>query len=67
MFAVAIGTTVVRGITVDCGCFSNAGGHVTGVGLLVRDLFLITAAAMTMLFDRGTWSLGALFAKRRRS
>jgi hypothetical protein len=67
MFVAALGTTIVRGIVVDCGCFSDKGGQETGVGLLVRNLFLITAAAMTMRFDRGTWSLGALFAKRRRS
>jgi uncharacterized membrane protein YphA (DoxX/SURF4 family) len=65
MFVVAIGTTLIRGIAVDCGCFSNEGGHVTGAGLLVRNLFLITAAAMVVQYDRGTWSLAAVFSKKR--
>lgn len=66
MFIAAIGTTIVRGIAVDCGCFSNEGGHVTGVGLLIRNCFLVAAAAMTARFDQGMWSLSTVFSKRRR-
>lgn len=66
MFIVAIGTTIARGIAVDCGCFSNEGGHATGVGLLIRNCFLVAAAAMTVRFDQGMWSLATVFSKRRR-
>ena len=65
MFTIAILTTIVRGIAVDCGCFSNEGGHQTDYTLIVRNLFLIAAAAMVILFDRGFLSLSSAFAKRR--
>jgi uncharacterized membrane protein YphA (DoxX/SURF4 family) len=62
MFTVAITTTVVRGIAVDCGCFSNEGNHATDYTLIIRNLFLITAALMVMLFDKGLWALSSAFA-----
>jgi uncharacterized membrane protein YphA (DoxX/SURF4 family) len=65
MFTVAIITTIVRGIAIDCGCFSNEGGDQTNYPLVIRNLFLLAAAAITMLFDRGSWSLSTAFARRR--
>lgn len=63
-FTIAIVTTQVRGIVVDCGCFSNEGGHQTDYTLAVRNLFLMTAAAMVMLFDRGALSVSGRFGRR---
>lgn len=63
-FTIAIITTQVRGIVVDCGCFSNEGGHKTDYTLAVRNLFLMTAAAMVMLYDRGTLGLSRRFGRR---
>jgi uncharacterized membrane protein YphA (DoxX/SURF4 family) len=65
LFTIAIATTVVRGIAVDCGCFSNEGNHATDYTLVLRNLFLITATLMVMLFDGGLWSLSAAFGKKR--
>jgi uncharacterized membrane protein YphA (DoxX/SURF4 family) len=65
MFVVAILTTIVRGIAIDCGCFSSEGGHQTDITLVIRNLFLLVAAAMIMRFDRGRWSVSSVFARRR--
>lgn len=64
MFDVAILTTVIRGIAIDCGCFSSEGGHQTNYELVIRNLFLMAAAAMVMIFDRGFWSVSKAFAKK---
>jgi len=65
MFTVAIVSTMIRGMAIDCGCFSSDGGHPTSAPLVIRNLFLITAAAMVVLFDRGKWSIGSAFARRK--
>ena len=64
MFAIAILTTLLRGMVIDCGCFSNEGGHQTDFAMIIRNLFLIAGAVMIMLFDRGAWSLSSAFSKR---
>lgn len=65
MFTVAILATVVRGIAVDCGCFSSEGGHQTDLPLVLRNLFLIAAALMVMLFDGGFLRLSAALGRGR--
>ncbi|MDH3216144.1 MAG: DoxX family membrane protein [Candidatus Krumholzibacteria bacterium] len=64
MFTFAIIATMVRGMVIDCGCFGSEGGHQTGTTLVIRNLFLIAAAVMTMLFDRGFWSVSTAFSRR---
>jgi len=59
MFTVAITSTIVRGLAVDCGCFSNDGGSTTGWSLIVRNLFLMAGTLIVMLYDRGWASLGS--------
>lgn len=59
-FTIAITTTIVRGIAVDCGCFSNEGGHQTGWALVIRNLFLIVASLMVLRFDRRFLALDRL-------
>ena len=63
-FVIAITITIVRGLTVDCGCFGNEGGHSTGYGLIIRNLFLMVTAIMVIRFDRGTLSLGTLIGRK---
>lgn len=63
IFTIAIATTVVRGIAVDCGCFSAGSNHTTDYTLVIRNLFLICAALMVMLFDGGFWSLSSAFGR----
>lgn len=65
MFTIAITSTIVRGLVVDCGCFSNEGGSHTDWQLIVRNIFLITATLMVMFYDRGMLSVSSLFGKSR--
>lgn len=65
MFTIAIVTTIVRGIVVDCGCFGTEGNHPTAWPLVIRNLFLIAATVMIMRFDSGFWSLSTTFRRSK--
>ena len=67
MFTVAIITTLIRGIAIDCGCFSNEGGSTTSYTLVIRNLFLMAGAAIVMRFDTGFLTVGGLLDRRKRS
>ncbi|MFQ5511599.1 MAG: MauE/DoxX family redox-associated membrane protein [Candidatus Krumholzibacteriia bacterium] len=64
MFTVAIATTLIRGLAIDCGCFSNEGGSQTGFTLIIRNLFLLAASAILILHDGGLWRLSKVFSSR---
>jgi uncharacterized membrane protein YphA (DoxX/SURF4 family) len=64
MFIVAIGTTIVRGMAIDCGCFGNEGGTQTGYLLILRNLFLIAAALIVMRFETGYLGLSRIVSRR---
>jgi len=64
MFTAAIGTTILRGLTIDCGCFSNEGGAQTGYLLVIRNLFLITATLIVMRFETGYFGLSRIVSKK---
>lgn len=66
MFTIAILTTMLRGLVVDCGCFTNEGGSQTGIALIVRNLFLIVVSLMIIRFDGGFFGLSRYLAGRRR-
>lgn len=57
MFIVAIAMVIVRGMTVDCGCFGSEGGSSTSWLLIVRNLALLTAAYLIMRYNDGFLSL----------
>lgn len=42
MFVVALGTALVRGLDIACGCF-GAGGHGVDLTLILRDLLMLLA------------------------
>jgi uncharacterized membrane protein YphA (DoxX/SURF4 family) len=65
MFTVAVLATMIKGLVIDCGCFSTGGNQSTSFPLVIRNLFLIAAAVMVMLFDRGAWSVSSAFSRRR--
>jgi len=67
MFTVAIATTMIRGLVIDCGCFSNEGGSQTGLLLVLRNLFLIAACLIVMRFDNGFFALSRLLPGEPRS
>jgi putative oxidoreductase len=66
MFIGAIATTIIRGLVVDCGCFSNEGGSQTGYLLIVRNIFLITACLIVMQFDGGFFGLSRFVSRSAR-
>jgi uncharacterized membrane protein YphA (DoxX/SURF4 family) len=67
MFIIAIGTTTVRGMVIDCGCFSNEGGAQTGYWLIIRNVFLSAVALMVMRFENGSAGLTRYFSRRQAS
>lgn len=64
MFTIAIGTTIIRGLAIDCGCFSNEGGAQTGYLLVLRNLFLMAAALIVMRFETGFLGLSRIVSRR---
>ena len=66
MFIGAIVTTIIRGLVVDCGCFSNEGGSQTGYLLIARNIFLITACLIVMRFDGGFFGLSRFVSRSAR-
>jgi len=66
MFIAAIATTIIRGLAIDCGCFSNEGGSQTGYVLIVRNLFLITGCLIVMRFDSGFFGLSRFVSRSAR-
>ena len=64
MFTVAIATTIIRGLAIDCGCFSNEGGSQTGYLLVLRNLFLMVASLMIMRFERGVFGVSRVLSRR---
>lgn len=53
MFIVAIITTLVRGMVVDCGCFGAEGGSSTSWLLIVRNVALLVGTFLIMRFNDG--------------
>lgn len=63
MFIAAIVISIVRGLAIDCGCFSNEGGHGVDYSLLMRDILLLCAAFIVIRFERGFLSLPRLVSR----
>lgn len=57
MFIVAITMVIVRGMTVDCGCFGSEGGSSTSWLLVVRNLALLAGCYLVMAYNDGFLSL----------
>jgi putative oxidoreductase len=62
IFIVALSSALVRGLDISCGCFSVSDEHGVAVDLLVRDIFLLVAAAIVFVFGKSAFSLR--FGKR---
>jgi putative oxidoreductase len=63
VFVVAITAAIIRGMVIDCGCFSNEGGSQTGYLLIIRNLVLIAASLLVMRFDSGFIGLSRYLSK----
>lgn len=67
MFSVAIATTVIRGMVIDCGCFGSHGSN-TGPLLLLRNVALLACAFLVMRYNDGFAAIdGALHPARSRA
>jgi len=64
MFVVALVTVAVKGMVIDCGCFSSEGGSQTGPILIVRNVFFMAACVVIARYDRGEFSLQRLIPAR---
>jgi uncharacterized membrane protein YphA (DoxX/SURF4 family) len=64
MFIGAISIVIVKGMVIDCGCFSPSGGSTVGPFLLIRNFFLLAACFLVMRYDQGFLSLGRLLPAR---
>ncbi len=63
VFMVGIGSALVRGLDISCGCFNTDGGHAVGVSLLLRDLLLLLLCLPPLLLRSGGLGLGGLLRK----
>lgn len=57
MFIVAIALVIVRGMTVDCGCFGSEGGSSTTWLLIARNIALLAGSYLVMRYNDGYLSL----------
>ena len=65
IFAVVLGTSLMRGLDVACGCFSTSATAEPITWLyLVRDLLLLGMGVHILLFDQGYASLARLIQTR---
>lgn len=53
MFIAVTGVSVLRGLNLDCGCFTTAGGHPESPFVVIfRDLLILIPALVVLFFDR---------------
>jgi uncharacterized membrane protein YphA (DoxX/SURF4 family) len=64
MFVAALLIVMVKGMVIDCGCFSSEGGSQTGPLLMIRNLFLMAACVIVMKYDNGKYSLSRVIPAR---
>ncbi|MGD8415120.1 MAG: MauE/DoxX family redox-associated membrane protein [Candidatus Latescibacterota bacterium] len=64
MFVVALLIVTVKGMVIDCGCFSSEGGSQTGPLLILRNILLMAAAVIIIKYDSGKFSLSRLMPAR---
>jgi putative oxidoreductase len=57
VFVVAISFALVRGLDISCGCFKVEGGHDLALGLLIRDVLMLIASAIVVVFGGPSFSL----------
>lgn len=64
MFVAALVIVTVKGLVIDCGCFSSEGGSQTGPLLILRNLVMMAACVVIVMYDRGRYSLSRLLPAR---
>ncbi len=64
-FVIALGSALVRGIDISCGCFSNNSQSPINFWYLGRDSLLVLLAGQIFFCDRGALSLDRLLEKKK--
>lgn len=64
LFLGAIGSALLRGLDISCGCFSTDGVYTITIFYFIRDLLLFALALQVLLYDRGILSVDTLHKRR---
>ena len=64
LFLGAIGSALLRGLDISCGCFSTDGVYKITIFYFIRDLLLFALALQVLLYDRGIVSADTLRKRR---
>ncbi|MBW1678539.1 MAG: DoxX family membrane protein [Deltaproteobacteria bacterium] len=64
VFLVAIGSALIRGIDISCGCFPSNGAHGINILYLLRDMTIFAFAIQVLRYDRRILSLDNLINKK---
>src|SRR4030042_147714 len=64
LFLGAIGSALLRGLDISCGCFSTDGVYKITFFYFIRDLLLFALALQVLFYDRGILSADTLRKRR---
>ncbi|KPL01115.1 MAG: hypothetical protein AMJ91_01535 [candidate division Zixibacteria bacterium SM23_73_3] len=65
VFSIAISINLIRGIDLNCGCFStDPAGKKEGANLLIKDFIFLFLGIMVFFFHRNFASLSVLFKRK---
>jgi putative oxidoreductase len=64
LFLGAIGSVLLRGLDISCGCFSPDGVYKITIFYFIRDLLLFAFALQVLCYDRGILSVDTLRKRR---
>jgi len=65
IFLIAISTNVLRGVNLNCGCFStNPAEKKEGISLLFRDFIFLFMGLMIFFFNKGFATLSSLYQRK---
>ena len=65
LFLGAIGTALLRGLDISCGCFSTDGVYKITILYFIRDLVLFALALQVLFYNRGILSMDTLRKRHR--
>jgi putative oxidoreductase len=65
IFLIAISINVLRGVNLNCGCFStNPAGKKEGISLLFRDSLFLFMGLMVFFFNKGFATISSLYPRK---
>jgi len=65
LFLGAIGSALLRGLDISCGCFSTDGVYKITILYFIRDLVLFALALQVLFYNRGILSMDTLRKRHR--